>query len=369
MKQRMVIVFLGILAIFAMIWWVGPREGSLTQTWNTSSTKPEGAKAMADLFKELGMPITNRVTLPANPSGPVIIINDYYSQTQTDALLDYVRKGATLVQVSGDRLQRSGNLGFGDFISNPVGMKKTCDWPELANVDLVRLEEAELFQSVGRGEFCFDRGDNAWIMREQVGKGRIYTLGGGQAFVNKLIEANDNAVLAVRLFEEEGRQHGQIIRYRPIDTFENVDVSLVDLVPNWFWLAFIQLMLALGLLVYWRIIRPSRVIRESLMTQLPGSTPVLAFGHYLWSTKRIGAVADMARQDCRTRMAAQLAVPESEPITLIEVVAQAAQLPKEHVEFVLYGPAPADRSALFDLTLRIAELDQAISAGPRSTTP
>lgn len=369
MKQRALIVFLGIVAVAAMIWYVGPRNSDLGESWNISSTRPQGAKALADLFKSLGMPITTRATLPATPGAPVLITSDYYSDTETERIVEYARKGGTVVQVAGDHLFRTGSSGANDYVVNPVGVKKSCDWPELADVDLVRLEESEFFSTIGRGEYCFSRGeDYAWLMRETVGKGKIYTLGNGMAFVNSLIEADDNAVLAVRLLEEDGRPHGEVIHYQPIDLPQQAKVDLLTLVPIWFWIATVQLGFAGALLVYWRLIRPSRVIRESLMTQLPGSTPVVAFGHYLWSTKRIGAVADMARQDCRTRMATKLAVPESESITLIEVVAQAAQLPKEHVEFVLFGPAPTDRSALFDLTLKIAELDQAISAGPRSTT-
>lgn len=368
MKQRALIVFLGIIAVAAMIWYVGPRNSDLGQSWNISSTRPEGAKAMADLFKALGMPITTRATLPSTPAAPVIIMSDYYSDDQTKKIVAYARKGGTVVQVAGDHLFRSGE-GFEEHEYNPIGVKKTCDWPELADVDLVRIEESSFFSTIGRGDYCFARGkEHAWLMRETVGEGKIYTLGNGMAFVNKLIEADDNAVLAVRLLEQDGREHGEIIHYQPIDLPQQAEIDLLALVPRWFWIGTLQFGLAGALLVYWRLIRPSRVIRESLMTQLPGSTPVLAFGHYLWSTKRIGAVADMARQDCRTRMATKLAVPESESITLIEVVAQAAQLPKEHVEYVLFGPAPTDRTALFDLTLKIAELDQAIAAGPRSTT-
>lgn len=368
MKQRALIVILGIIAVIAMIWYVGPRNSDLGESWNLSSTRPSGAKALADLYRALGMPITTRATLPDTPGAPVLIVSDYYSDEQIEQIVEYARKGGTVVQFTGDHLFRSGSSGASTFEVNPIGVKKSCDWPELADVDLVRLEEAELFERVGRGEFCFKRGDYAWLMRETVGKGKIYTLGNGMAFVNKLIEADDNAVLAVRLLEEDGREYGEIIHYQPVNLPQQAEIDLLELVPGWFWVATIQLAIAGSALVYWRLIRPSRVIRETLMTQLPGSTPVLAFGHYLWSTKRIGAVADMARQDCRTRMAAKLAISESESITLIEVVAQAAQLPKEHVEYVLFGPAPTDRSELFELTLKIAELDHAIAAGPRSTT-
>ena len=368
MKTRFLIVIVGMLAAIGLVAWVGPREFQDQETWNISSTRPEGAKAFADLLKALGMPVTITRTLPQTPDAPVLILDDFYGERHEQDILDYARRGGTVVQVAGDRLWRAQGLNANEHISTPVGLKKTCDWPELADVDLIRAEDTELYETFGPSEFCFTRDKHAWLVREQVGTGRIYTLGNGMAFVNKLIEADDNAILAVRLLEPDGRPHQRVYRYKPVDPIEAPDSNIVDLLPNWVWVALVQSLVAFGVLAYGRLIRPARVMHEHLMTQLPGATPVVAFGHYLWTTKRIGAVADMARNDLLTRLRVHFSVAESQSISLIEMVAHATQMPYEQVEYVLFGPAPTDRKTLYDLTLAIAEIDQAIAAGPRSIT-
>ena len=55
MKTRFLIVIVGMLAAIGLVAWVGPREFQDQETWNISSTRPEGAKAFADLLKALGL--------------------------------------------------------------------------------------------------------------------------------------------------------------------------------------------------------------------------------------------------------------------------------------------------------------------------
>lgn len=366
MKRRFIIVLAIIIGSLTLIWAVGPREVPDNTEWDVHSTKKNGAKVMATLLSELGMPLRIERTLPEQAGAPVLILDDYYSEEDEEHIFDYVRAGGTVVEAAHEVLD-SGRA-VEEYISSTTELKKKCDWPELADVDTVIIANGELVEKDTKTDSCFDRGLGVWLTRKQMGKGKIYTLSGGEAFLNSMIGEEDNVILLVRLLEQDGIKHGKVIRYFPNTNIRPIrpKEELWTFVPRFAWLALFQLLLAFGALIYWRIIRPFPVAREHLMTLLPGSTSVLALGYYLWSTKRVGAVGTMARNDLYARLRTQTGIVETESTYLVEVVSQAVNWPKEKTHEVLFGAEPKTRTELFELSLKIAEIDQAFAAGPRS---
>ncbi|WP_336248779.1 DUF4350 domain-containing protein [Stomatohabitans albus] len=370
MNNRWILVVVGLLALIGFVLWIGPKDIREFYDWDVNSTQPEGAKALVELLDHFDMPLTMTRKLPDQPEAPVLLLSEYIDSDQEDALLAYVEAGGTVVQATDDQLLRLEHVDIRTTRHYPTEVPKTCDWPELADVETVYLREATFGEAtlLSDADFCFGQ-DGSWLLREHIGKGTIYTLSGGEAFLNRSISHNDNAILLIRLLETDGRQYHKVIRYNP-DGFDiPIPPSLSDYIQFLPWAIITQLLLAFGMLVYWRIIRPNRVIEERVMTQLPGSTTVQAFGYYLWSSKQLDAIATMARTDLHERLRARVGALESDSTLLIDMVVRATHWPKKDVEYVLFGPNPTTRTELYELTLKIADIDAAFSAQLHGAQP
>lgn len=363
MGRKIFGVIATILAVILVVWLVGPKEEDrVWPNWDVNSTRPEGAKGMAMLLAELDMPLSVTFTLPKGADKPpVLILHDYYNDKQTEQLLDYVKAGGTVIQAASDQLER---LEWEDSVDVPRSrlLNKDCSWPELVDVDGVRVEATDVLTIPAKARInhdaqgCFNFQEQYWLVKEHIGDGVIYTINDGQAFTNQLLEADDNAVLLVRLLESSGKKPSRVLRFKPLGIDEIAPPALITLVPNAAWFVFFHLIVVLAFFAYQQAIRPNRVVRETMMTPLPASSAASAFGHYLWASAKINAVGRMARQDAIAGMARLIHVDTGDKTVFIAALARATGRSPDALHQTLYGDLPTTRQDLFALLIELSTL-------------
>lgn len=302
-----------------------------------SSTAPDGARAVVELIDTLAtMDVLDEV--PGDDVDAALVLQDRFDRDAEDALLDWVRRGGTLVVADVNSTATPPVTGT---VSGSVDLTCTGDVP-VGLADVSRLEVDDGFRfavPTGAAGSCGPPGDGALVVVESTGDGRIVSIGGPGAFTNRNLDEADNAVLAAALLAPDAGSRAAFLR--PSLVVGTGEATLVDLVGTPVRAALAQLVVAFLLAALWRARRLGRPVPEPQPVPIEASELTQAVGRVLARSDRPGPAAAVLRDRARRDLSAPLGLALDAPAdAVVDAITRRTDL----------SPADARRAAVDPVT-------------------
>jgi Domain of unknown function (DUF4350) len=344
-------VVLGVALVVA----VAGREPEEGAPLDPGSSGRLGTKALMEVLRELD----GEVGISSDPPGSAIqttlLLSDDLTPDRRDQLLDWVRRGGTLVVADpGSGVTEVDPAGSTSIGLLDAEIERRCDVAALREVGRVSAPGGVVFEVPAGGgplagtRACFPRNDGAWLLVQPLGLGSVVRLGGASVLVNQELGEADNGLLLANLLVPAPRTAVRVLQ-PPLPGGGNA--GLGDLIAPRVRLALWQLVVAFVLLAIWRARRLGRPVIEPQPVQLPGAELVLAVGNLLQRAKGRGQAAGLLADDLRRSLAERLGLPPSAPPDLVaDTVAARTGIPRERVLRTLSPTTPGDEAELVALS-------------------
>jgi hypothetical protein len=356
------------IAIIAALLAVGALTGGRQQSGpplHPESTDPTGTRALMILLDELGVDIIDRV--PDDSIDTALVLADNLDEQSRADLEDWVSAGGSLVVTDPNSSLSPPEPVFDNADTLDAGVC-TVD-----GIDGLQVEARSFLlyprSSPGRSSYtadgwCFgDQGQSFVHVRER-GAGRVVSLGGGLMLSNENLDEADNAVVAARLLlgpeaPDAGGTATVAVLFDPVAAAGAR--SLSDLIPSGAKWAALQLLVAFGLYVLWRIPRFGRPVTEPQPVELPASLLVRAAGELHRRSGGHGQASATLRADLDRRLRRQLRVsPELPAAELVDAAAAGGVVDPDVVGRALAAPDAVDGSGLSALVADIDTVNRSV---------
>jgi hypothetical protein len=337
-----------------------------------------GARALVLFLEERGVEVRSAGVPRPDEGGVGLLLLDDLGDGQRDALEDWVRQGNTLVVTGESPLAPD----VAEIVRGSSVSRGDCDIDGLDGVDRLELrgpdddpddDEGSLvepdsalavpvrFEVPDGAEGCFGT-ESAFVVSTELGRGRVVAVGSPEPFVNELLDEADNAALAADLLISGSDPKVVVVQGSLPGTG---DTSVLDLIPDRFKQAFVQLALAFVVYAVWRSRRLGRPVMESQPVAIPGSALVAAVG----GLRRRNGAADRAAHSLRTQTNRQLGQRyglgrQTPPSVVAGVVAQRTGVDPERLRAVLDYRPITDESQLVLYTAELDRIRQEVLDGP-----
>src|SRR6266702_6511487 len=199
MNARRLLVWVLIVGGILLAAVVGSRRADQGLPLDPSSPGQNGTKALVETLRALGAKVSVSSELPSD-GGTALLLADNLSEQRRARLLDWVRRGGTLVVADpSSRVTRVEPIGDTRIGLLDAELEPTCALPAVRDVRRVSAPGGIVFRVPAGAQGCFPRGHGAWLGVQPTGSGTVVRLGGASALVNQRINRTDNAVLIVDL--------------------------------------------------------------------------------------------------------------------------------------------------------------------------
>lgn len=361
------VVVAGVVLLLAVLI-VGPVTTPTTgPPLDPESSAPDGLLGLVRVLEALDVEVAVTADPPADATTraylPVDVLTDG-ARAEWDA---WVAAGGTLVVTDAwsplhERDFRA--LGFGQ---GWVPEERTADCPVVpAEVGTV-VHDTWVGVPYEDGEVaCYgDADQHAWLVEVDHGDGRLLLVGSSQPFVNAWLPEGDNALLAAALF---GPEPGAGLVLIPRDASGEVDVGLLDVVPEGVWRALLLALLALVIGVIARARRLGRPVEERLPRVLPSAELATSLaGLSRRAGDRSGAAARL-RARARAGVARNLGMAADTPAEeLVQRFAATSPLDADDIRVAFVDGPVEDDPALVAVAAAVSRVLHEIGVGPADT--
>lgn len=340
--------------------------------YSAQSTDPSGAKALAELVRSFDGTIEVDDEQPPDRAEVALGLGFVVPESEdaVQSWRQWVRAGGTLVltePVEGltPELAASGGLRA-PADQSLVVEAGTCDVELFEPVRRVSLPYARYRWEVppGMGS-CFGDGDEALVTVEELGEGRIVSIGSPEVFTNASLDEADNAVLATQLLVPVEGTAVAWLEY-PLDAGEAPGSGILGVLNPAVSVALWQLVIAFVVYAVVRARRLGAPIAEPLPTQIAGSELTEAVGRMLRQTRDPQRAAAVLRADLVAQLARGYGVAPDDPTVLAEVVSARSGVDHDRLLAVIAGPPVTDDASLVALADAISSLRQEVLHGART---
>jgi hypothetical protein len=265
-----------------------------------------------------------------------------------------VRSGGTLVVADATSSLAAPSSGEPGGFSLSRGRCDLDGVDDVRQIEIGGLDSGDL--SVVGGEryqvkdklSCFGDGTTAYVVESQLGSGTIISVGGPNLFANGFLDKADNSVLAMRLLQPGGAQP---VAFLAASAPGAGRTTLLDLVSDRVFQAFIQLGIAFLIYALWRARRLGRPVLEPQPVAIAGSQFVRAVGALEQRTRATDRAAVAIRDDVRRVARDRYGLnPRAPASTLATVIADRTGLDSARIERALSDTPVLDDAALLALT-------------------
>jgi Domain of unknown function (DUF4350) len=260
--------------------------------------------------------------------------------------------------------QSSGDLGGVALV------RGQCDFPGIEDVNRIEiggLDSGNLSVFGGvryqvHGEpSCFGDGETAYVIESDLGAGEIVSVGGPNLFANGFLDKSDNSVLAMRLLQPDGPGPVAILAASAPGSGRT---TLLDLVPDRVFQAFIQLGIAFLLYALWRARRLGRPVVEPQPVAIAGSQLVRAVGSLEQRTGATDRAGTALRHELERLVRERYGLaPDAAAATVAQVVAERTGLERHRVEAAFSDTPVLDEQTLMTLTYELDTIRKEILDG------
>ncbi|GAC1531865.1 MAG: DUF4350 domain-containing protein [Acidimicrobiales bacterium] len=360
-----------ILALVAGLLAVGVlgATGSGGAALDPDSTGPQGTKALVLLLRTYGARVERDEGVPDESMRAAVLLADDLTDDRRTALREWVRRGGTLVVADPRSALQVGlparpSGGVSDGEPRPVG---PCSIPGLTSISALSVGPSLLLRvpSGTQRLSCFTdrrrRGEDAFLVAAASGRGSIIGLGGAGLWTNSRLDRHDNAALAIALLAPAAGAHVGFLVAAPGGTGSRTGLELTSPALRQ---ALLQLLVAFGVLAWWRGRRFGKPVLEAATVRLAGSMIVTATGALMARTRSRDAAVAQLRAGARRRLGAQLGYGHTvDPDQLVDALV--AHLGRDRAGLIaLLVDAPVgDDATLLRLARAIAQLCQEVNHG------
>ncbi|GAC1313196.1 MAG: DUF4350 domain-containing protein [Acidimicrobiales bacterium] len=326
---------------------------------------PQGAKALALLLRAYGAEVTVTADPPVAPATIALALTDQLDDARRTATADWVRLGGTLVVAD-----PTSALQPGVPVRSGRGLSTTADLRPvgpcaLAGLGTIRRLEAGpsllLRAPTGtRRSTCFAASsgpaDASFLVAAGFGHGAVVGLGGAGLWTNERLGRADNAALAIALLAPQPGTHIAILIPSRAGSGGRSGLKLVGARVRE---ALVQLLVAFGVLAWWKGRRLGDPVPEERLVEVPAAELVGAVGHLLARTSSRDAAAHALREAARRGMGERLGLGAGATAQQVaDVAAVRLGLDARAVLAQLEDTPVPDDAALVALAVALAELRQ-----------
>ncbi|WP_329067659.1 DUF4350 domain-containing protein [Streptomyces sp. NBC_01429] len=355
------------------------RSGDQHGHLDPRSADRSGSRAVAELLKSSGVTIDVVTTLDraAAATGPdttlLVTDPDLLTPHQQRVLRAATAPAAGRTVLLGPGIPSVGTLapGVRTVAPAPVAARAPqCTLPAAARAGKADIGGERYVTDALDNDACYPADGIPSLLRlSEPDAGDTILLGSPDILLNDRLDHEGNASLALQLLGS--RPH--LVWYLPSlsdpsasdgrDSGEDGGDDFLDLIPSgWLWGTF-QLFLAAVLAAVWRARRLGPLVPERLPVATRASESAEGRARLYRKTNARDHAASALRSATRDRLASLLGVPPKEahaPETLIPPVS--ARIPSTALDpsFLLFGPAPADDSALVRLADQLDALEREV---------
>jgi hypothetical protein len=323
------------------------------------SDGPLGTSALVSLLEGLGAEVELSVGLPDAGDDVALVLADRLDEDQTATVLDWVRRGGTLVVTDPGSSFVPTNRLPSDPLDPEVLQRGICTVPSLEGVDTVDGGAAVRYDTSPGRTSCLGSRDFAFVVVASEGEGEVVAVGGAAFATNDQLADEDNAVLAAGLLVPGS---GPTVRFvdAPIPAGGG-DKTLYELISDGVRRAGLQLGLAFVIYALWRAVRLGRPVREPLPVEIAGSELVAASGRLLERGRAPGEAAEVLRAGLRRDLRARLGVAATaSPEVLAQVVAERSGLDVDQVRTAIGDHAVTSDDELVTVARAVASVHQEV---------
>lgn len=324
-----------------------------------------GARALVRLLEDQGVDVsevrtTDAAADAAEPGSTVLVtVPDLLASSQADTL---VATGADLVLVApgdivtafSDRIEPVG----GDFVES---RDPGCDLPEPQRAGSAHLGDT-VYAAQAPAVACYPVGDDAasLIVDTTAQDARLVVLGTAQPLVNRYLDEDGNAALAMGLLGH----NRDLVWYRPtLEEIDAAETSVTELFPDWVVPVAWQLGIAALLAALWRARRLGRLVPEQLPVVVRAAETTEGLARLYRRGRSRDHAAATLRQAVAGRLRSRLGLPASADVHTVAAAAAArTQRPEHEVVALLDGPAPPNEPALVRLADELDALIEEVLA-------
>lgn len=311
-----------------------------------------GARAVVRLLEDQGVAVTQvRTTAAATEaagSGRTVLVTipDLLAPSQVDSL---VATGADIVLVEpavtvSQFSERIEHLG-GDFVDS---REAGCDVDEAARAGSAHMGNV-VYGALAPAVGCYPVGGAAWSFVEDAtdAGGRLIVLGTAQPLVNRYLDEDGNAALAMGVLGI----NPELVWYRPtLEEVQAAETPILELLPDWVGPAAVQLGIAALLAALWQATRLGRVVPERLPVVVRAAETTEGLARLYRRGRSRDHAAATIRQAAAGKLRTRLGLARSAGVGVVAAAAAArTERPEREVTALLDGPAPTDEPGLVRL--------------------
>jgi uncharacterized protein DUF4350 len=357
-----------VVALLALLAVAGASNGPGAPL-DPGATGPNGAKALVLLLRAYGATVTVDHDAPAPGVRTAVVLRDQLGADRRRAVRSWVQAGGRLVVADPTSPDQPGApVAVGSALVrrdlHPVG---PC--PELGLGDVERLSVGpSLMLRVPPGEAlraCFDvdapDGPASFVVAQDLGAGTVIGLGGAGALTNARLAQDDNAAFAVDLLEP---RPGDAVDVLVAGRAGGGSRSMLALLDPRLKSAVLELLVAFGVLAWWKGRRLGRPVPSGDPVALPAAELVVAVGDLLARTRNRDAAARQLRSTTRAWLGERVGVgTRASPQQVADAAAGRFGWTREQVLGLLADAPLADEAALVDLARSLALLRTEVTRG------
>lgn len=358
-----------IAALLALLGVAGASRGP-GASLDPDATGPNGAKALVLLLRAYGATVTVDHDVPGPGVTTALVLRDQLGSERRRAVRAWVGSGGRLVVADPTSPEQPGApIEIGDPLVR-ADLHPTGPCPALGLGDVQRLSVGpSVLLRVPPGRvtltcYSLDASDGeqaSFVVAADQGAGRVIGLGGAGVLTNARLAQDDNAALAVDLLEPGA---GNAVDILVASRAGSGSRSMLALLNPRLKSAVLELLVAFGVLAWWKGRRLGRPVPSGDPVVLPASEIVVAVGDLLARTRNHDAAARQLRDTTRAWLGERVGVgTRATP----EAVADAAAgrfgwTGQQVLDALADTPLPGE-TALVDLARSLALLRSEVTRG------
>lgn len=351
-------------------------------TLSIKNYDPNGARALSEVAHDQGLRMRQIESLSdariTDPAKTTLVI------ASGEALQPF--QARTIATYPGDIVVVGPNQSVWEALDLPIGLREApagvnaaqCTQPDAAAAGAIATTGA-VFGRVGAvdGQACFSTPDSTGagvLFVDGAAGGRVALVADSSLFLNDNIDEAGNAALALRLVGGHDEAVWYLGSYfdttvltwtssdNPQGPAQRDDVpASTDFLPPGTGNVVFALGLALFVVAWWRARRFGPLVHEPLPVVIRSSESTRGRARMYRAAGASGRAAASLRAAAATRIGARIGVPRSATrAVFVAATARASGRTVEQVDAILYGPPPANESAMMTLIAQIDTLEREV---------
>ncbi|GGT60884.1 DUF4350 domain-containing protein [Streptomyces purpureus] len=374
-RTRGILLALAIL-VTAGIVMAAVRSGDHHGRLDPRSADQYGSRAVAELLKTEGVTIRVATTLDEATSETgtdttlLVTTPDLLTETQQQDLRSAMAKPGTRTVLLAPGRPSVGTLVPGISAKSPVPVEARapqCSFPAAVRAGSADIGGERYATERPPTESCYLSDGLPTLLRIDAAGTDTILIGSPDLLYNDRLDKEGNASLALQLLGS--RPH--LVWYLPSlsdssardELDEAEETAFVDLIPSgWLW-GTLQLTIAAVLAAIWRARRLGPLVAERLPVAIRASEATEGRARLYRKANARDRAASVLRAAARTRLAPLLGVPARDahsPEALLPALSSRLPDGARDLTDLLFGPAPADDTALVRLADQLDALEREV---------